>query len=410
MSTTDIPSAVASGELNLLDGRIYVDDPWSIYECLRDEAPCYWDATQKIWGVSRYDDIIAIEKNAELYSSASGSRPRIQSGESMINKDDPRHQSQRRLVARQFTPRAVKQLEDEIRFHVTKLIDKVAPQGHCEVVNDLAAPLPANIISAKLGFPEEYWEGCKKVSEVTMHEAGQYPLDGTDRPLDGPSTEQILWFAEACMEIMELRRDDPQDDLISTWVHAEVDGEPLSDDEIVHEALLVLDGGAETTRTVIGAICYELIRHPDQRNILQEDLPILGETGVEEFIRWVSPILNMRRTATRDHELHSQQIREGDEILLMYGSANRDERVFPDPDTFDVKREHNNHVAFGFGTHFCLGASLARIELRVMFEELLRRIPDMRLAEGAPEPQILPAVFTRAYDSIEVEFTASAVA
>ena len=123
MNTTDIATSVANGELNLLDGHIYVDDPWSIYAHLRDEAPCYWDATQKIWGVSRYEDIIAIEKNAELYSSASGSRPRIQSGDSMINKDDPSHQTQRRLVARQFTPRAVKQLEDEIRSHVTKLID-----------------------------------------------------------------------------------------------------------------------------------------------------------------------------------------------------------------------------------------------------------------------------------------------
>ncbi len=276
------------------------------------------------------------------------------------------------------------------------------------MIRDLAAPLPANIISAKLGFPPELWDGCREVSEVTMHEAGQYPLDGSERPLDGPSTDLILWFAQECIQIMEQRRDDPQDDLISTWVHAKLDGEPLTDDEIVHEALLVLDGGAETTRTVIGAICYELIRHPDQREILQNDLSILGETGVEEFIRWVSPILNMRRTTMADHEFRSQHIRAGDEILLMYGSANRDERVFEAPDVFDVRRQHNHHVAFGFGTHFCLGASLARIEIRVMFEELLQRLGDMRLAEGAPEPKIVPAVFTRAYDSIEVEFTPSA--
>jgi len=406
-TTTSADQAVADGEVNLLDGELYVN-PWDTYANLRNNAPCYWDKLHKLWGISRYEDVIAIEKNAKLYSSASGSRPRIQSGDSMINKDDPRHQNQRRLVARDFTPRAVKQLEDEIRAHVTHLIDKVAPHGHCEVIRDLAAPLPANIISAKLGFPPELWDGCREVSEVTMHEAGQYPLDGSERPLDGPSTDLILWFAQECIQIMEQRRDDPQDDLISTWVHAKLDGEPLTDDEIVHEALLVLDGGAETTRTVIGAICYELIRHPDQREILQNDLSILGETGVEEFIRWVSPILNMRRTAMADHEFRSQHIRAGDEILLMYGSANRDERVFEAPDVFDVRRQHNHHVAFGFGTHFCLGASLARIEIRVMFEELLQRLGDMRLAEGAPEPKIVPAVFTRAYDSIEVEFTPSA--
>ena len=391
-------------QVNLLDGGWYTENPWGIYKQLRDEHPCYWDGVQKIWGISRYRDVIDIEKNTKLYSSASGSRPRIESGGSMINKDDPVHQAQRRLVVREFTPRAVRQLEDNIREHVTRIIDNVSQKGECDVVRDLAAPLPANIISEKLGFPEELWEKCQWVSEVTMHDAGQYPLDGSDRDnFSFPSVDAIMWFAEACMEVMEERRKEPKDDLISTWVNAEIDGEPLTDDEIVQEALLVLDGGAETTRTVIGAICYELIRHPEQREILKANPDILGETGVEEFIRWVSPVLNMRRTATADHEFHGQSINAGDEILLMYASANRDERVFEEPEKFDVLRQHNNHVAFGFGTHFCLGAWLARIEIKVMFEELLKRIPDMSLAPGA-DPKIMHAVFTRAYDEINVEF------
>ena len=152
----------------------------------------------------------------------------------------------------------------------------------------------------------------------------------------------------------------------------------------------------------------ELIRNPDQRALLIDDPSILATTGVEEFIRFVSPLLNMARSATEDHELHGVEIKAGDEILLMYASANRDERVFTDPERFDVTRAHNLHVAFGFGTHFCLGASLARIELRVMFEELLRRIPDMRLAPGA-EPRIVPAAFARAYDAVPVEFTPTPV-
>ncbi len=157
---------------------------------------------------------------------------------------------------------------------------------------------------------------------------------------------------------------------------------------------------------MIGAIVRELALRPDQRQLLVDDPAMLGETAVEEFIRWVTPILNMRRTATEDHELHGQQLRAGDELLLMYGSANRDERAFHDPDVFDVTRGHNRHVAFGIGTHFCLGASLARIEIRVMFEELLRRIPDWRLAPGT-EPKILPATFARAYDEVRIEFTPS---
>jgi len=164
----------------------------------------------------------------------------------------------------------------------------------------------------------------------------------------------------------------------------------------------VLDGGAETTRTVIGTMCLELTRHPGQWQKLRDDPGIMGATGVEEFIRWVTPILNMKRTATEDHERHGQQVHAGDELVLMYSSANRDERVFPDPEVFDVSREHNHHVAFGFGSHFCLGASLARLEIRVMFEELLRRIPNWRLTPGAT-PEKVPSAFACAYDAIPIE-------
>jgi cytochrome P450 family 142 subfamily A polypeptide 1 len=211
------------------------------------------------------------------------------------------------------------------------------------------------------------------------------------------------------MDLIAKRRADPQDDLISLWTQAPSTddgdaGRPWTDGEILSECLLLLDGGAETTRTVIGATIRELALQPDQRKILLDRPEALGETAVEEFIRWVTPILNMRRTVTEDHELHGKQLRTGDEVLLMYASANRDDRVFEDPDRFDVLRPVNHHVAFGFGTHFCLGASLARLEIRVMFEELLKRMPDWRLAPGA-EPRIVPATFARAYDSVPIEFT-----
>jgi len=380
-----------------------------VYARLRDEAPVYLDPVNHIWGISRYADVVEVEKHPARYSSAQGSRPRIVGDVSMINNDDPLHQNKRRLVARKFTPRSVKEHEDHVRGVVTELIDAVAGAGECDVVQALAAPLPARVIGEMLGFDRELWPKCLEWSEVTMYEGGQYNPDGSERQTGDRTVHAVLEFAEATMAVIEARRAEPRGDLISAWVHSAVefpDGtvRAMSDNEIVSEALLVLDGGAETTRTVIGSIVVELARRPDQRAQLAADPAILGATGVEEFIRWVSPILNMRRTATETHELHGQTIEAGDELLLMYSSANRDERVYTDPETFDVTREHNHHVAFGFGTHFCLGASLARLEIRVMFEELLRRIPDWRIAPGA-EPRILPSAFARGYDAIPIEFT-----
>lgn len=399
---------VAPG-VNLLDGTFYAGDPLPTYRRLRDEAPAYWDPVNRLWGISRYHDVVAVEKQPQRYTSSLGSRPRIAGDVSMINNDDPIHQNKRRLVARRFTPRSVKQHEAHVRAVVTELIDAVAPTGRCEVIADLAAPLPARIICELLGLGPELAGKCREWSEVTMLEGGQYSADGTERTASDATVTAVLEFAGAVLEVLAARRTEPADDLLSVWAHSEVefpDGtrRPLDDDEIVHEALLLLDGGAETTRTVIGTTTLALMEHPDQRQQLIADPSILGTTGVEECIRWVTPILNMRRTATEEHELHGETIRAGDEILLMYSSANRDERVFDAPDTSDVTRPHNHHVAFGFGTHFCLGASLARLEIRVMFEELLRRIPDMTLASGA-EPRRVPSAFACAYDAIPVEFT-----
>jgi cytochrome P450 family 142 subfamily A polypeptide 1 len=396
-------------EVNLLDGSLYAGDPSPTYARLRAEAPVYYDRANALWGISRYDDIVEIEKNTARYTSSLGSRPLLVGDVSMINNDDPLHQNKRRLVARRFTPRSVKEHEDRVRRVVTELIDAVAPHGECDAVQSLAAPLPARVIGEMLGFEPDLWPKCLEWSEITMLEGGQYPTDGSERQRAERTVNAMVEFAAATRATLAARRAEPRNDLISVWAHAEVefpDGEtrPLNDDEIVQESLLVLDGGAETTRTVIGAICVELARRTDQRQLLIDDPRILGTTGVEEFIRWVTPILNMRRTATETHELGGQTIAAGDELLLMYGSANRDETVFDDPERFDVTREHNHHVAFGFGTHFCLGASLARLELRVMFEELLRRIPDWRLAPGA-EPRILPSAFARGYDRVPIEFT-----
>ena len=391
--------------INLLDPKFY-EDPYEGYQWLRDNDPVYWDPIHKLWGISRYEDIVAIEKDADLYTSVHGSRPATDQTDdtSMINRDDPDHQQQRMLVARQFTPRAVKQIETRIRQVVTELIDNVIEQGECEAIESLASPLPAILIGEKLGFPPELWPKLREWSEVTMFESGQNPPDGSPAPISEKSQTAIMEFSMTVLDLIAQRRAEPKDDLISTWCHTEQGGRLWNEGEIISECLLLLDGGAETTRTVIGTIIRELALQPDQRQILIDQPDVLGETGVEEFIRWVTPILNMRRTVTKDHEFRGKEMKAGDQILLMYSSANRDPRVFDNPDTFDVTREHNHHVSFGFGTHFCLGASLARIEIRVMFEELLKRMPDWRLAPGA-SPKKMGATFAVAYDAIPIVFT-----
>lgn len=392
-------------EIRLLDGDFYAGDPYPTYAWLRDHSPVHWDAQAGIWGISRFDDVVAIEKDTRRYSSLSGSRPKNSPDTSMINTDDPHHNRRRALVSPGFTPRAVEQHEAEVQALVTQLIDAIASEGRCEVVEALAAPLPAMVITKLLGFPHSMWTKCKWWSETTMLAGGQHTADGSmDFGSVPEAGEAVAEFAQEILKLAALRRQNPEDDLISIWANTECGGEKLSDPDIVSEALLVLDGGAETTRAVIATTVMNLIAHPDQRRLLIEDpSPKRMRVAVEEFIRWVTPILNMRRTATETHELRGQTISAGDELLLMYSSANRDPDQFFDPDRYDLRRERNQHLAFGFGTHFCLGASVARMELRILFEQLMRRIPDMQLAAGS-EPRMVPSCFTRSPDAVHVEF------
>ena len=392
---------MASVTINLLDPDFYVD-PWPAYRWLRDEAPAYWDPVQGLWAISRYDDVFDVERDTGRYSSSCGSRPLVDQREdmSMINMDDPGHQEQRRLVYRRFTPRAVRGHEGRVRAIVTEILDQVAPLGECEAIEAIASRLPAIMISDLLGYPRELWERVRHWSEQTMLLSGLTSPDGPPHVMHPDIVPVIMEFMEVTAGLIRERRAEPRDDLISAWAHT-----PGWDDRhILDETILLLDGGAETTRTVIGSMIRELALQPGQRQVLAERPGLLATTAVEEFIRWVSPISNMRRTATADHDRHGQRIQAGDEVLLLYGAANRDPRAFPDPDTFDVTRPRNRHLAFGAGTHVCLGAHLARLEIRVLFEELLRRMPDWQLA-SPDEPRIVPATFARAYDRIRITFT-----
>jgi cytochrome P450 family 142 subfamily A polypeptide 1 len=393
--------ATSDTPLNLLDPYLYVSDPHPAYKRLRDEAPVYWDPVNRIWGISRYGDVLSIERDNTRYSSAGGSRPLIEMSASMINRDDPRHLRQRKLVSGRFSPRAVRRHIERVRTIAAGLIAAVAAKGTVDVVRELAAPLPAMVITDLLGFDRELWPKCIEWSEQTMSAAG-FRNDDPRQPTG--SAAAISEFVAAFGELIAARRDDPRDDLASAWVHGTIDGEPLDIAEIIQEGLLLLDGGAETTRSVIGQTVWNLARFPDQRQILMADPSIIRATAVEEFIRYATPILNMRRTVTADHELRGQRLHEGDQVLLMYGAANTDDREFDEPGRFSVTRQHNPHAAFGYGTHFCLGANLARLELQVLFEELLRVLPGIRLVPGH-KPEFAPGYFTRPLRELWVEFS-----
>jgi cytochrome P450 family 142 subfamily A polypeptide 1 len=384
-----------AGAIDLLDGELYAGDPDPTYAWLRRHAPIYRDEVNSLWGVSRYDDIVAIEKDPATFCSSEGYRPNLPADDSMIGNDDPRHNERRRLVARRFTPKAVAAHEDAVRELARGLVDAVIDRGHCEVVEELAAPLPAMVIGRLLGFDHDQWPRVKYWSETTIL-AG-----GGPRYMAESVAEAFGDYCEHASRLIEARQAAPSDDVMSLWTAAEANG-VLSPDQVLSEGLLLIDGGAETTRTVITGAVLALIEHPEQYRRLLDD-PGLLPVAVEEFIRWVTPILNMRRTATRDTDVAGTTVKAGDEILLMYPSANRDESVFEAPHVFDVGREPNPHIAFGFGTHFCLGAALARLEIRVMFEELLPRLRNLRLA-ASTTPERIPNAFVRGFRSLHVEF------
>jgi cytochrome P450 family 142 subfamily A polypeptide 1 len=388
---------VEDGRLDLLDGELYAGDPEPVYAHLRAHRPVYWDGLNELWGISRHRDIVAIEKDPATWSNAGGYRPNIPADPSMIGVDDPLHAMRRRLVSRRFTPRAVTSHEELVRATVRELIDAVAPAGRAEVVAELASPLPAKMIGHLLGFPDDWWPKLVHWSTSTILLGGG-PRYATDEGIMSAAE-----FGNAALDLAEARRGCPADDLMSIWTRAEVAGRPLGDDDLASDALLLLDGGAETTRTVIANGVDTFIRHPDQR-ILLRDRPELLAVAVEELIRWTTPVLNMCRVATRDAEVAGTAIRRGQQVVLMYGSANRDESVFDEPQRFDVTRDPNPHIAFGFGTHFCLGASLARLELRIMFEQLIARLDDWAWADDAGARRT-PNAFVRGIESLPFTFS-----
>ncbi len=370
---------------------------------MRKNAPIYFDDRNGVWGLASYEAVIAASKDPSTFSSAGGIRPDSGPIPMMIDMDDPEHWTRRKLVNKGFTPGRVRESAQKIRDVCDGIIDAVCEQGECDFVHDIAAPLPMIMIGDMLGVaPEDRDDLLQWSDDMVSAQSG----NATEAQYT-KAMEAMQGYTAFCTHAVAERQAQPTDDLMSVLVHAEVDGDHLDPDEVLHESLLILVGGDETTRHVVSGGMEQLLLHPEQRKLLLDD-PARIPVAVEEMLRWVSPIKNMCRTATHDVEFMGQQLQAGQKCMLLYESANRDEGKFTEPYRFDVERQPNEHVAFGFGSHYCLGQALARLELNVMFEQLLTRLPDLELAADSDSLPRRRANFISGLESMPVRFTPSA--
>jgi len=394
-----VPTFPTRAEIHLLDGQFYAGNPFPHYDWMREHAPVFWDEQSRLWGITRHADVMQLSKRPDVFCSRHSSRPDAPAIPSMINLDAAEHRSRRALVSKGFTPRRVQDHAPRIRAICIDLIERARARGRFDFVREVAAPLPMIVIGDLLGVEAADHDKLLRWSDdLICGLSATAPIEALLKA--GQAFEE---YAEYHRHVVADRRAKPRgDDVMSILVHAQIDGERLDDDALLQESLLILVGGDETTRHVITGGMHELLRHPAQFARLTRE-PAGVPRAVEEMLRWVSPIQNMNRTATQDVTLHGETIRAGDKVLLLYPAANRDPDVFDDPHRFDAQRDPNPHVAFGgYGAHFCLGASLARLEMRAMFEELVQRLPTLTLTSDAPPP-LRPSNFIVGIEHLPVE-------
>jgi cholest-4-en-3-one 26-monooxygenase len=339
------------------------------------------------WSVTRFDDALTVYRAPELFSSHFGlalTNSEIQEnqyGTSMIAADPPFHNKQRRLVSMRLTPRQVLPHERHIREIVTSIIDQVAPRGECDFVTDIAARMPTAVICEMMGVPREDWEDMFHWGNLLIGSQDPEYREEGDTAKQTAEKGRIAVY-NYYMKLINERRNNPGDDLVSALVHGDMSGEKMTDMDILANCLLLILGGQETTRNAMSGGMMQLMQHPDQKAMVMAERSLI-KSAIEEFLRWTSPITHLMRTATADTEVRGKTIRKGDKVVVWNVSANRDDNVFLDPFKFDIKRDPNDHLAFAHGEHFCVGANLARLELRIMLDELLTRLPDMQPAGKA---------------------------
>ncbi|MFM8409075.1 MAG: cytochrome P450, partial [Alphaproteobacteria bacterium] len=347
------PNHPVNEKIRLTDGNFYGDDPHENLRWMRENAPVYWDEAGQVWGITLHEDVVALSKDSATWRNSGGIRPDAPSMAYMIDMDDPEHRKRRALVSKGFTPRRVTEREPRIREISRGLLERARERGSFDFVKDVAAWLPLVVIGDMLGVEQDRHESLLEWSEAMILGTGATSME--NMVAAGKAFEDYVTYQRA---ILEDRRVNPRDDIVSVLVHAEIDGERLTDDELLMETLLILIGGDETTRHVLSGGMNQLLRLPDGLRALRDE-PARMPATVEECLRWVSPIQNMARTAARDVELRGQRIAAGEKALLLYPSANRDAAVFREPFRFDPVRTPNEHIAFGLGAHFCMGANLA---------------------------------------------------
>ena len=395
-------SAETMPDVDLTDGNFFADGgARDAYRWMRVHQPVFRDRNG-LAAASTYQAVIEAERNPETFSNTGGIRPDNPAMPYMIDMDDPAHLVRRKLVNAGFTRKQLMDKAAGIETLCDSLIDAVCERGECDFVRDIAAPLPMAVIGDMLGV--------LPADRATLLKWSDDLVCGLSATADEAALQAVMeafaGYSAFAMDTTAKRRAEPADDLFSILVNAEVDGQRMSDDEIVFETLLILIGGDETTRHTLSGGTEQLLRHPEQWNRLRAD-PDLIAGAVEEMLRWTSPVKNMARTLTADIDFHGTPLREGEKMLLLFESANFDEQVFGDPEAFRIDRSPNSHLAFGFGTHFCLGNQLARLELSTMLRKLLTRLPDLRLADESALP-LRPANFVSGPEAMPVVFTPSA--
>ena len=420
----DIQQTLSLDQIDLSDPEFWLrplEERYGAFATLRAERPIPFFEEREVppeiplpqgpgyWSLTRHADILEASRKPEIYCSGKGATSIADLPPmfneffgGMINMDDPRHGHQRRIVARGFTPRALAKLEADVARRADAIIDRVIERGECDFVTDIAAPLPLEIICDMMDIPESQQQMVFERTNIILGlgdpDFGGEPAEMIPRAMAAGGD-----LAARMKEMAEARRNNPGEDLTSQLLNADLEDGAMTESELASFFVLLVVAGNETTRNAISHGMKALCDYPDQRRKWMDDFEGVAPTAVEEIVRWASPVIHMRRTCTQDTHLGGQAMKEGDKVVLWYASANRDEKVFADPHRFDVLRKPNEHVGFGGpGPHFCLGANLARREIRVMFDRILHRLPDLEITG---EPARLMSDFINGIKRMPCRFT-----